>query len=105
MYNMKLLSTYVYHSYCTYFVCVIQIGKFRFCTPKNRKLRAIAETATGHLGLSTESSGKGNIVNINIKTSNEFSGESRSNPAARYENQPNERKHPGSAEVPANKIP
>jgi hypothetical protein len=34
-------------------------------------LRAIAATTTDHLGLSTESSGTGNIVHINIKTSNE----------------------------------
>jgi hypothetical protein len=34
-------------------------------------LQAIAATGIDHLGLSTESSGTGSIVNINIKTSNE----------------------------------
>jgi hypothetical protein len=36
-----------------------------------KTLRAIAAATSDHLGLSTESSGTGNIVNINIKTSNE----------------------------------
>jgi hypothetical protein len=34
-------------------------------------LQAIAASTTEHLGLTTESSGRGNVVNINIKTSNE----------------------------------
>jgi hypothetical protein len=42
-----------------------------FYCKKNTALKAIAASTTEHLGLTTEASGRGNIVNINIKTSNE----------------------------------
>jgi hypothetical protein len=43
---------------------------FPYCKT-NTALKATAASTTEHLGLTTESSGRGNVVNINIKTSNE----------------------------------
>jgi hypothetical protein len=43
---------------------------FPYCK-RNTALKTIAASTTEHLGLTAESSGRGNVVNINIKTSNE----------------------------------
>jgi capsule polysaccharide export protein KpsE/RkpR len=49
-----------------------KLGQFvaKHCK-SSKTLQAIAATTTDHLGIFTESSGTGNTVNTNIKTSNE----------------------------------
>lgn len=69
-------TTYSVFAYIIVSIVVIyglyKLVKFVFPRCKaNTALRAIAASTTEHFGLTTESGGRGNVVNINIKTSNE----------------------------------
>jgi hypothetical protein len=75
----KYAGYHTTHSVLAYVSCsiVITYGLYKllrylysYCK-RNTTLKAIATSTTEHLGLNTEANGRGNIVNINIKTSNE----------------------------------